>query len=122
MDLSTIYQFIEPEVLNQVLGSVALVLYLTGRITRKQFMAEQKKQKGIILPKEAKKVVANEVSGVVGKAFDLVDKVPVVNKKLPLINMSVPQLAKGIVTGPLGLLSDIILNAPVVGNKVKTDM
>ena len=57
MDLSTIYQFIEPEVLNQVLGSVALVLYLTGRITRKQFMAEQKKQKGIILPKEAKKEI-----------------------------------------------------------------
>lgn len=117
--LETLQKIAEPETMNTILGSVALFLYLTGRITKKQFIAEQKKQKGMILPKEAKKVVAEEVSGVVGKAFDLIDKVPVINKKLPLINMSVPKIAKGVVTGPLGLLSDIIFNTPVLGNKVK---
>ncbi len=117
--LEIIQKMTEPESLNTILSAIALFLYLTGRITKKQFMAEQKKSKGIILPREARNDVSNEMLGVIGTVINGLDKVPVLNTKLPLLKRSLPQIAKFMVTGPLGILSDIVFNIPVIGNKVK---
>ncbi len=119
--METLHKLLEPEVLNTVLSILSLVLYLIGRITRQQFVAEQMKSKGMISKEEAKPVMADNVIGVVGSALDLIDAIPVINTRLPVVNASIPTLAKNILTSAVGLLGDILHNIPVVGTNVSRE-
>lgn len=121
MDLSFIYNFIDQDILNQAMGTIILILFITGRITKKQFKAEQKKIKGMIPSSQCKSDMEEEVIGIIGKGLDLADKVPGLNFRIPLINQSIPKIAKGLLKGTVGILGDVMHNAPVVGTNVKSD-
>lgn len=112
-------KLLEPEVLEIIVTAIIGFLYITGRITRGQFVAEQMKYKGIIEPSAAKGVAVNDVTKPITVIFDILNAVPVVNTKLPLINMSVPDIAKGVIQAPVGLLSDILHNIPLLGTNIK---
>lgn len=115
--MTTLQKILEPEVL---LGIVTTFLYITGRISKKQFVVEQKKAKGMIPKTSARQEMEKEVVGVVGKVLDVADMVPGINARLPIINKSVPKLAKGLLSGCVGLIGDVMYHAPLIGSKVKT--
>lgn len=112
-------KILDQQTLLLILEILTVVLYLTGRITKGQFIAEQKKRKGIIKTRDAKKEAVNAVTKPVTVIFDVMDEIPVVNTKLPVINMSVPILAKSIIQAPIGIISDILHNAPIFGSNIK---
>jgi hypothetical protein len=108
----------EPEVVMWLLGCLSSILYLTGRITKKQFIAEQKKQKGLIGKWEAKNSAASEVVKPITKVIKLLNYVPVVNTKIPIINKSIPDVATILLEGPIGFLGDLLHNTPGIGTNV----
>lgn len=112
-------KLLEPEVLEIVLTSIIGFLYITGRITRGQFIAEQMKYKGLIKPCQAKSTAVEDVTKPITVIFDVLNTIPVVNTKIPLINVSVPDIAKGIIQAPVGMLNDLLHNIPFLGTRVK---
>ena len=109
---------LEPEVLAQIMIGFNLFLYVIGRITKKQLIAEQMKSKQGLKKEKAKDFVAEASLGVIHSALDTLDKVPVLNTKLPLIKLSVPSIAKLVAKAGAGGLSDFIFNFPGLGANV----
>lgn len=127
--LDIINTLFDHEKLDAIFTIVIAILYLTGRITKGQFIAEQSKAKGIIrgtsdeIKSSAKQLAINSALTPLTAVFDVLDAIPVVNSKLPVINQSVPGMGKSIIQtvvgAPIGLISDILINIPFVGSKVK---
>lgn len=111
-------KLLEPENLNTIVGVIIGFLYITGRITRGQFIAEQMKFKGIIDGSEAKNVAVNDATKPITVIFDVLNAIPIVNTKIPIINVSVPELAKGLIQAPFGLVNDILHNIPFLGTNI----
>jgi hypothetical protein len=114
-----IEKLLEPEVRELLLTSLIGFLYITGRITRNQFMAEQMKSKGVIDKQEAKAAAVEGFTKPVTIVLDVLDYIPILNTRIPLINQSIPGLAKSIIQAPVGLISDILHNLPWLGTRVK---
>ena len=109
----------EPEVIEMLLTTLIGIMYLTGRITRHQFIAEQMKTKGRIYKQEAKETAVEGVTKPVTILLDVLDYIPVLNTRIPFINQSIPRLAKGLIQAPVGLISDLLHNLPLFGTRVK---
>lgn len=109
----------DPEVFKLILESVAVVLYLTGRITKAQLLTEQIKAKSPMASSDAKSMAVDKASLPLTFIFDALDQIPVINTKIPGLNASLPQTAKTIVQFPFGVLNDLIFNTPIFGNKAK---
>lgn len=111
-------RLLEPQNLQLIAELVIAFLYITGRITRGQFMAEQMKAKGIIESDQAKSVAVDSATKPITFVFDLLNMVPVLNSKVPVINMSIPDMGKSLIQGPIGLISDILHNIPLLGTNI----
>jgi hypothetical protein len=109
----------EKEVLDIIISVVIGYLYVSGRITRGQFVAEQMKYKGMIQREDAKKAAVDNITRPVTVIFDVMDAIPVVNTKIPGLGLSLPGVAKVIFQAPFGLASDFLHNFPVFGTRVK---
>jgi|GEM_PF-6528299 len=119
--LSEILQKVqEPETFKAIVGVISLVLYLSGRITKQQFVVEQEKAKGITAKENAKDAMVQKVLGPIGPILDAVDQIPLVNTKIPVLNTSIPSLAKDILSGAIGLFGDILHGSPGKGTNVAT--
>jgi hypothetical protein len=115
-----IEKLLEPEVREILLTSLIGFLYITGRITRNQFMAEQMKSKGFIGKQEAKATAVEGVTKPITVILDVLDYIPILNARLPFVNQSIPGITKSIIQLPIGLISDILHNFPLLGTRVKT--
>lgn len=113
-----IMKLLEQETLTLILEILTIVLYLTGRITKKQFETEQLKSAGNIQPSKAKETAVDLVTKPVTIVFDLLNEVPIINSKLPFLNVSVPDIGKSIVQYPIGILNDVLHNFPIFGTNV----
>mgnify|MGYP007090457637 CR=1 FL=1 len=78
-----IMKLLDQGTLTLILEILTIVLYLTGRITKKQFETEQLKSAGTIQPSDAKETAVDLVTKPVTIVFDLLNQVPIVNSKLP---------------------------------------
>jgi hypothetical protein len=112
-------KFLDPDVLSTIWLTVALIFYLLGRITKKQFMVEQLKAKTFLTPGVAKDRMVEMVTRPLTFIFDFLNLVPVIKTKLPLVELSVPSLFKWVVQLPIGFIGDLLHNLPVIGTKVK---
>ena len=82
-------------------------------------MAEQMKSKGFIDKQEAKAAAVEGFTKPVTIVLDVLDYIPILNTRIPLINQSIPGLAKSIIQAPVGLINDILHNLPLLGTRVK---
>jgi len=113
-----IKKLLEPDVLNQVFGTGLLVLYLLGRITKNQFIAEQMKIKGLIEKDDAKKQMVQNVLGPGNLIFEILNLLPIINTKIPAIQLSVPDILQRICWSSIGLIGDILHNFPGIGTNI----
>lgn len=120
--MSYLHYLLKPEILQTLVIILAIlnsILYLTNRITKAQFMAEQMQVHSLLNPGQTKKQVAmDQTTKPLTFIFDMLDQVPIINTKIPIVNTSVPGLVKTIIQFPIGALSDILHNAPFIGSKV----
>lgn len=110
-----ISRLLDPEV---ILSAITIILYLCGRITKKQLIAEQEKQKGLISKDKAKDSVKKNVAKPLTGIINLLNYVPGLSAKIPLINKSIPDVAINLIEAPVGFLSDILHNLPFIGTNV----
>lgn len=108
----------DPDFQVWLFGCLSAVLYLTGRITKQQFIAEQMKAKGVIAKDEAKEQAVSGVAKPITTIIGLLNYLPLVGTKLPVLNKSVPDVINTIIETPIGLLGDILHNLPVVGTNI----
>lgn len=109
----------EKDVMDIIVSCIIGFLYVSGRITRGQFVAEQMKFKGRISREEAKQVAVDNVTRPITIVFDILDSIPIINTKIPGLGFSVPGAAKVIFQAPFGLASDFLHNFPIFGTRVK---
>lgn len=110
----------EPDTLLIIFQILIAVLYLTGRITKAQFMTEQESISARIRPtsKEKKEMAVDNTLGPIAVVLDVADHIPVINTKLPIVNDSVPGIVRKVLGAPVGILSDLLMNMPLFGSKV----
>lgn len=113
-----IMKLLDQGTLTLILEILTIVLYLTGRITKKQFETEQLKSAGTIQPSDAKETAVDLVTKPVTIVFDFLNQVPIVNSKLPFLNVSIPDIGKSIVQYPIGILNDALHNFPIFGTNI----
>ncbi|MFC1616782.1 hypothetical protein ACFL2K_01020 [Candidatus Margulisiibacteriota bacterium] len=116
--VSFIKKIMEPESISQILGVVIFISYLMGRITKKQFVAEQMKVKGLIDKSQAKRTMEKSVLGPINGLFEVLNFVPGINKKLPVVNLSVPEVLQNVSCGSIGFIGDILHNFPGFGTNI----
>lgn len=112
-------KLVDPEIIQTILFVIIGTQYLFGRITKKQFIIEQKKAKGLIKKEDAKTEMAKSVLGPIALPLDMLNYIPIVNTRIPGINKSVPDIVKEVIASPFGLLGDILHNIPFGGTNVK---
>lgn len=119
--LTIINKLLEPETLVIILQIVIGILYLTGRITKSQFIIEQKKAQNRVTKtkRETRRAAAEHAVLPITTTLTLLDQLPILNTKLPFINASIPTIAKNVVVAPIEVISDIIFNFPLFGNNAK---
>jgi hypothetical protein len=97
---------------------IILFLYLTKRITAKQFEAEQKKARGLIAIWEAKDDAAQNVVKPITACIKLLNYVPGINIKIPFVNKSAPDLVSSVLEGGAGILGNVLHNIPFIGTNI----
>lgn len=116
---SLLIKLMEPNTLQLISEIIILALYLTGRITKAQLIAEQLKAKSPMASEDAKKLAVDKATVPLTFIFDALNQIPVLNTQLPFVKASVPELGKTLVQFPFGILNDILFNTPIFGNKAK---
>lgn len=117
--MDIVQRLLEVDNLKLIIELVFAYMYISGRITKGQFIAEQMKVKGMISPDEAKSTAVESATKPVTVVFDLLNMVPILNIKLPILGLSLPDIGKGLVQAPIGVLSDILHNIPLIGTNIK---
>lgn len=117
-----ISRILEPGVIEKLKWGLIAFFYVIGRITKSQFMAEQAQVHGELDINQTKKDFAvNIATGPATFIFDILNQIPVINTKIPFLNVSIPDIGKTVIQWPIGVASDVLHNAPIIGSNIKKD-